>query len=241
MVLTTPVVTNLELAEYINSPSWNRPASYDDDDDEYSIKVSKKSPIAIAPVLPTENLDNPLSMEDEHLDTILEIELDEVIKSSVEDLLPIPSESEGILDNMCDVPFCDNSPPLDVLTDHFELFFDFNDDCTLSEDDSFEDIDFVKASPPDFKLVSLKEVKDKILRAKLLNIHLLIDKIESLNNNPTSDCVLKSPFSSFLSYLNNSLLEFDTFSDHTEETSSGSTTNHTDNSLPEYDSSLFEI
>nr|GFC84503.1 hypothetical protein [Tanacetum cinerariifolium] len=103
---------------------------------------------------------------------------------------------------MCDVPFCDNSPPLDVLTDHFEIFFDFNDDCTLSKDDSFEDIDYVKASPPDFKLVSLKEVKDEILRAKLLNIHLLIDKIESLNNNPTSDCVLKSPFSSFLSYSN---------------------------------------
>ncbi|GJT48572.1 hypothetical protein Tco_0974729 [Tanacetum coccineum] len=35
--------------------------------------------------------------------------------------------------------------------------------------------------------------------------------------------------------------KFETFSDHTEETSSGSTTTHSDNSLPEYESFLFEI
>nr|GFC20421.1 hypothetical protein [Tanacetum cinerariifolium] len=91
---------NEELAEYINSPSWNRPAFYDDDDDEYSIQVSEKPPIAIAPVLPTEDPDNFLSMGDEHLDTIPETKSDEVIKYSVEDLVPIPSESEGILDNI---------------------------------------------------------------------------------------------------------------------------------------------
>ncbi|GKD86302.1 hypothetical protein Tco_1357456, partial [Tanacetum coccineum] len=48
-------------------------------------------------------------MGDEHLDTIPETESDEVIKSSVEDLVPIPSESEGIFDNMYDVPFCDKN------------------------------------------------------------------------------------------------------------------------------------
>nr|GFB85811.1 hypothetical protein [Tanacetum cinerariifolium] len=46
-----------------------------------------------------------ITLSGEHLDTLLETKLDEVIKSSVEDLVPIPSESEGILDNMCDVPF----------------------------------------------------------------------------------------------------------------------------------------
>ncbi|GJV01527.1 hypothetical protein Tco_1335096 [Tanacetum coccineum] len=154
--------------------------------------------------------------------------------------------------------FCDNSPPLEVLNDHFEIFSDFNDDCTSSDDDSFEDIDYVEASPPNSELVSLKEVKDDILHEKLLNINLLIAKIESLNDNPTSDCVLKSPspfpipvedndsffekFDTSLSYSeNNSLTEFKTFSDHTEEKSSGSTTTHVDNSLPEYDSFLFEI
>ncbi|GKG27240.1 hypothetical protein Tco_0402943, partial [Tanacetum coccineum] len=106
------------------------------------------------------------------------------------------------------------------------------------------------------ELVSLEEVKDDILCEKLLNIYLLIAKIESLNDNPTPDCVLKSSSTvpipvedsdSFfkksdtsLSYLNNFLLEFKTFSDHTEKTSSGSTTTHADDSLPEYDSFLFE-
>ncbi|GKE04530.1 hypothetical protein Tco_1396548 [Tanacetum coccineum] len=188
-------------------------------------------------------------MRDEHLRTILEIESDEVIKASVEDLVPIPSESEGISDDTYDVPFFDNSPPLDILNDHFEIFSDFNDDCTSSDDDSFEDIDYVEASPPDYELVGLEEVKDDILRKKLLNINLLIAKIESLNDNPTPDCVLKSPSifpipvedsDSFfeksdtsLSYSDNSLPEFMTFSDHTEEMSSGSTTTHADNSLLE--------
>nr|GEZ31458.1 putative ribonuclease H-like domain-containing protein [Tanacetum cinerariifolium] len=55
-------IINEELAEYINSPSWSCPAFYDDDDDEYSIQVSEKSPIAIAPVLPTEGLENSLGV-----------------------------------------------------------------------------------------------------------------------------------------------------------------------------------
>nr|GEY53821.1 hypothetical protein [Tanacetum cinerariifolium] len=182
---------------------------------------------------------------------------DEVINSSVEDLVPILSESEGISDDTCDVPFCNNSPPLDVLNDHFEIFLDFKDDCTSSDDKSFEDIDYVEASPPDSELVSLEEVKDDILREKLLNINLFIAKIESLNDNPTPDCVLKSPslfpipvedsdsffekYDTSLSYSYNSLPEFENFSNHTKETSSGSTTTHDDNSLLEYDSFLFEI
>ncbi|GKF81797.1 hypothetical protein Tco_0240399, partial [Tanacetum coccineum] len=65
--------------------------------------------VAITPILLTEDPVDSLLMEDEHLDTIPSTESDEVIKSSVEDLDPIPSESEGIPDKMCDVPFHDNS------------------------------------------------------------------------------------------------------------------------------------
>nr|GEW41402.1 hypothetical protein [Tanacetum cinerariifolium] len=243
-----------ELVEYINTPSWNRTAFYnydDDDDEDYTI--------AIIPVLLTKEPVDSLIMEDEYLDTIHATKSDEVIKSSVEDLVTIPSESEGISDNMCDVHFRDKSPPLDILKDQFEDFFDSNDDSTLIDDDYFSinDINYVKASPPDSELVSLEEVKDNILCEKLLNIHLLVDKIESLNDNPTPNRVLKSPSpfpipvednDSFfensdtsLSYSNNSLPEFKTFSDHMEETSSGSTTTHVDNSLPDYDSFLFKI
>ncbi|GKF94405.1 hypothetical protein Tco_0284105, partial [Tanacetum coccineum] len=99
-------------------------------------------------------------MGDEHLSTIPETKSDEVIKSSVENLVPIPSESEGISDDTRDVPFYDNSPPLDILKDQFEDFSDSNDDSTSSDDDSYENIDYVDASPPKSELVSLEEVND---------------------------------------------------------------------------------
>ncbi|GJW12147.1 hypothetical protein Tco_1577974 [Tanacetum coccineum] len=202
-----------ELSEYINCPSWNRPIFYNNDDDEYIIIYSK--PKAITPDLPTVEPDNSLSMGDKHLETI----------PSVEILGPIPSEFEGISDDTCDVPVCEDPFTFDDLNDHYEILSDSNNDDTLSDDDDFEDIDR------------------------------LITNIESLKDNLTPDCVLKSPSSfpipvtdsdSFfeesdtsLSHLDNSLPE--TFSNHTEETRSGSTTTHANNSLPEYDSFLFEI
>nr|GEX99207.1 hypothetical protein [Tanacetum cinerariifolium] len=93
-----------ELAEYINIPSWNYLAfsCHDDDDENYTSEITPKEP------------DNSLGMGDKHLYTILAMESDEVIKSSVENLVPIPSKSEGIPDNTCDVPFLDDSPPLDA-------------------------------------------------------------------------------------------------------------------------------
>nr|GFA76351.1 hypothetical protein [Tanacetum cinerariifolium] len=68
----------------------------------------------ITPSLSTEEPDNSLSIGDEHLNTIPATKSNELIKSSVENLIQILSESEGIPDNMCDVPFHDNSPPLNV-------------------------------------------------------------------------------------------------------------------------------
>nr|GFA88804.1 hypothetical protein [Tanacetum cinerariifolium] len=80
------------------------PVCYDDDDDEEESNYLKDNNISELPpcsaVTPNETV-NSLSMGDEHLDTISATELDEVIKSSVEDLVPIPSESEG--ENGCDV------------------------------------------------------------------------------------------------------------------------------------------
>nr|GEW95860.1 hypothetical protein [Tanacetum cinerariifolium] len=94
---------------------------------------------------------------------------------------------------------------------------------------------------------NLEDIQDIILREKLLSINRLIANIESLNDNPTPDCVLKS-FASFPifgesdnSLSDNSSPEYETFSDHMEETGSGYTTTHANNSLPEYDSFCFEI
>ncbi|GKE20574.1 hypothetical protein Tco_1432086 [Tanacetum coccineum] len=113
----------------------------------------------------------------------------------------------------------------------------------------------VNQEKEEIDLEDIFQIQDVILREKLLNINRLITNIESLNDNPTPDRVLKShslfpipDSNSFfeksdtsLSYSDNSLPEFESFSDHTEETSSGSTTTHDNNSLPEYDSFHFEI
>nr|GEV11543.1 hypothetical protein [Tanacetum cinerariifolium] len=147
LIFDEPYYENL----YINTLSWGRPTiCYNDDDDE-------DCTIAITPILSTEEPDNSLSMRDEHLDTIPATESDEFIKSSIENLVPTLSESEGIPDNMCDVPFHDNSLPLNVSKDQFEDFSDSNDDSTSIDDDSFsiDDIEYVEALHPDYELVSL--------------------------------------------------------------------------------------
>nr|GEU44056.1 hypothetical protein [Tanacetum cinerariifolium] len=67
-------------------------------------------------------------MGDEHLSTILETESNEVIKSSVENLVPIPSESEVTFDNEreCDVP--------DVPIENFKIYSNplFDDEEIIS-------------------------------------------------------------------------------------------------------------
>nr|GEX90217.1 hypothetical protein [Tanacetum cinerariifolium] len=93
---------------------------YDDDDDEertISLRdiISQLPPSIVittsSPVLPIEDLDNSLTMGNRDLSTILEKELDEFIKSSVEDLVQIPSESEDRSgsDSECILPSDDES------------------------------------------------------------------------------------------------------------------------------------
>ncbi|GJR38655.1 hypothetical protein Tco_1214339 [Tanacetum coccineum] len=89
----------------------------------------------------------------------------------------------------------------------------------------------------------LLTIKDDILREKLLNVNLLIAKIEALKDNPTPsfDFVTKSPSTSPNSFLEetdtsfNSLPEFETFCFNLEEKSSGNPTSYTDLSLPDYE------
>ncbi|GKE30271.1 hypothetical protein Tco_1445655, partial [Tanacetum coccineum] len=78
---------------------WKIPICYDDyDDEESSIPLKDiiisglPSCVAITSVLLTEEPVDSLIMKDEHLDTIPATESDEVIKSSVEDLVSILSE-----------------------------------------------------------------------------------------------------------------------------------------------------
>ncbi|GJS35974.1 hypothetical protein Tco_0534356 [Tanacetum coccineum] len=231
---------------------WKIPICYDDDED-YTI--------AITPVSSTKEPVNSLSMGDEHLDTIPATKSDEVIKFSVENLVLIPSESEGIPYSVCDVPLCNNPTPLEAFKEHFETIIDSNNDYSSSEDDSYENINYVDSSPPDAEIVSLEVVeivipevggidtdilltiKDDILREKLLNVNLLIANIEALKDNPapSSDVMTKSSSTSLNLFLeetntfDNSLPESETFCFNLEEISSGSTTTRSDYSLPDYE------
>ncbi|GJU23591.1 hypothetical protein Tco_1156933 [Tanacetum coccineum] len=148
---------------------------------------------------------------------------DEVIKSSIENLVPIPSEFEGMSDDTSDVPTCDNNC-VNVESDFLESLI--NRDTSIVYSSKIDPI--------------LKEFADVILREKLLNVHRLITNIESLKNNPIPDCVLESPspFSipvvdsdsifeesdTSLSHLDNSLSEFETSSDQKKSRRSARTT-----------------
>nr|GEX63809.1 hypothetical protein [Tanacetum cinerariifolium] len=115
---------------------------YNDDDDEESsiplrnIIISElPSCITITPVVSTKD---SLIMGDEHLDTIPEIESDEFIKSSVENLIPNPSESKDLSDGKCDLPLCDD------FTSFSNLLFDTDNNFSSSDDESFFDEDIPK-------------------------------------------------------------------------------------------------
>nr|GEX36389.1 reverse transcriptase domain-containing protein [Tanacetum cinerariifolium] len=235
----------IEEEQAANARYWKIPACCNDEDDYDS---------AITLVLSTEEPDNSLSMGDEHLDTILTMESDKEIKSSVENLVPIPSEFESTPDTMCDVHLVNNPTPLET-KDHFEIVTNFNDDISSSDDDSLynENIEYVEASPHDSEVVSLEvaeivilkveEIENDNLCEKLLNVCLLIANIEALKDNPTQSFeLLAKSFStspkSFLEETNtfhNSLPKFENFYFDLGEISSGSTTTHSDISLPDYE------
>nr|GFA87507.1 hypothetical protein [Tanacetum cinerariifolium] len=182
----------IEEEQTVKARYWKILVCYDGNDEDYTI--------AVTPILSTDDPNNSLSMGDEHLDTIPATKMDEFKNSSVERLVLIPSESEGILNKMCDVLFHDNSSPLDISKNQFEDFSDSNDESTSIDDDSFSinNIEYVEVSPPNSELVSSKAmeivipkvggidddilliIKDDILREKLLNINLLIANIEAL-------------------------------------------------------------
>ncbi|GJS78278.1 hypothetical protein Tco_0728159 [Tanacetum coccineum] len=118
------------LSTHTPEPSRRFNFIYDDDDDDEESTIPLNKIISQIP-----------------LSIAITLESDKVIKSSVEVLFPIPSESEDTSDNdsECDLPFCDDSFPLDVLGGNSVTFsnplFESNDDFTSSDDESFPDED----------------------------------------------------------------------------------------------------
>nr|GEV33585.1 hypothetical protein [Tanacetum cinerariifolium] len=231
----------IEEEQAANAQYWKIPACCDDDDDYNS---------AITPVLSTEKPDNSLSMGDEHLDTISATESNEVIKSSVENLVPIPSEFEGIPDTMCDVHLVNNPTPLEA-NDHFEIVINSNDDIYSSDDDFLynENIEYVKASPHDSELVSLEVAEIVIPEYSSTSPKSLLEETYTFHNSfPGFENFYfdleEISSGSTTTHSDISLPDYEAFyfdDDHIEKISSGSTTTHSDISLSEYDSFIFDL
>ncbi|GKB95588.1 hypothetical protein Tco_0981725 [Tanacetum coccineum] len=139
-------------------------------------------------------------MEDEHLSTIPETESDELIKSSVENLVPLPSEFEDFSDikSECDVPVCDN------FTTFSNPLFDANDDFSSSDDESFSDEDISK------EIYSNPLFDEEIISTKIDPHHFNVesDRIESLLNRDT--LIISSPtFDSLLEEFSGELAHID--------------------------------
>ncbi|GJZ95735.1 hypothetical protein Tco_0668069 [Tanacetum coccineum] len=133
-----------------------------------------------------------LVMVDKHLDTIPEMESDEFIKSSVENLVQNPRESEDECE--CDVPDYDDSQTTNFSTFSNPLF----DDSTSSDDESSHEEDIHEMS---FKTYSnpLFDLDDEIISSEFNPIH-----------NEDLDSTLKNDRFDTESYLLESLLNRDT-------------------------------
>nr|GEZ03552.1 hypothetical protein [Tanacetum cinerariifolium] len=184
---------------------------------------------AVARILSTKELEYSPSMGYENLNTTPETESDEIIKSGVEELVPILSENEVTLEDKreCDLLVCENSP---ICDDHSEIFSESNNDDDISSDDNdFEDIEYVEASLFDPEIVSVEE--ENVVQQEE-------EEIDLEDISQIQDVILREKL---LSINHNFSPEFKTFWDHTEKTRSGNTTTHANDSLPEYDSFCFEI
>ncbi|GJS08820.1 hypothetical protein Tco_0365616 [Tanacetum coccineum] len=133
----------------------------------------------------------------------------------IENLVPIPSEFEGISDDTCNMPVGKDSSTFDALSDHSEILSDSNNDDTLRGDR-------VDQEKEEFDLEDILQIQDVILREKLVKISRLITNIESLKDNPTPDHVFKSPFSVLIS-----ITDSDSFFEKSDTSLS-----HLDNLLP---------
>nr|GEW83923.1 hypothetical protein [Tanacetum cinerariifolium] len=136
----------LELAA--NLSTYTTESSRQDSTFPLNETISQIHPsIAITPVLPTMEPEDSLIMGNEELSTILKMKSDELIKSSVEDFVPILSESEDTSgsDSECDLPSCDDLFPINVLEGNSVTFsnplFDSNDNFTSSNNESLSNED----------------------------------------------------------------------------------------------------
>nr|GEY90949.1 hypothetical protein [Tanacetum cinerariifolium] len=195
-----------EHAAQISTPYGKCPIFYDDDD-EYTIQYREyleNSSNAITLDLPTEKPDNSLIMGDEHLSTLSETESDELIESSVENFVPIPSESEDTSRSDSECIYLRSLSDEDVLEENVKIYsnplFVFNDEYISSDvnplfDEVLEDI-------------KCKDSYDSNLDESTFLVTPLFDSNEDENFTPGDDVELllhRDPFTPIMSIV--SILE----------------------------------
>nr|GEZ52461.1 putative reverse transcriptase domain-containing protein [Tanacetum cinerariifolium] len=156
-----------------HSKRFNSFCYNDDDDADYNFAITPNEP------------DNSLSMGDEHPNTIMETESDEFIKSSVDNLVPIPSESEG--ESECDVPVREEFTTFSNILFDAEYEFDSSDDQSSSDEDVPE------------KIFSNPLFQEDITPIKIDQLHYNVesDLIESLRTHDSS-IIISSKIDSLL-------------------------------------------
>nr|GEY60899.1 hypothetical protein [Tanacetum cinerariifolium] len=177
-----------ELAEYIDSPIWNCPTFFYDEDEEYTIQYREyleKSPVAVITILPTKEPENLLSMRYEHLSITPETESDEVTESNAENLLPFPSKCEVTLEDETEYNMLAKDDCSPVFTTFSNPLFDNNDDLDSSDDESLLDED---VPVEEFKIYSNPLCDEDEINFDKLDPHCFnveFDFVESLLNRDT--------------------------------------------------------
>nr|GEY41197.1 hypothetical protein [Tanacetum cinerariifolium] len=186
---------------------------YDDDDDEEEEErtiplhdiISQLPPFIVItispPVLRIEDPGVSLIIGNEELNTIPKKESDEFIKFSVEDLVPIPSESEDTSgsDSECILPFCDDFSPINNFEEKYVTFsntlFNSNDDFTSSDDELLSDEDVPEEN---VKIYSnpLFEFDDEYISSDVILFLTRCDDVELLPHHDPS--TLKMSIASIL-------------------------------------------
>ncbi|GKA52725.1 hypothetical protein Tco_0746040 [Tanacetum coccineum] len=182
----------------------------------YTIHLTKNKVKRIQQILERTSFDaitpdflitDSLSMGDKHLSTIPETESDQLIKSSVENLVPTLSESEDLSKDLSDIESECNMPVCNDFTTVSNPLFDADNDFSSSDDKSFSD---ENVSKKNFKIFSNPLSDEEIISTKIDPHHFNAesDLIESLLNRDT--LIISSPkFDSLLEEFSGELAYID--------------------------------
>ncbi|GKA95374.1 hypothetical protein Tco_0817412 [Tanacetum coccineum] len=151
----------------------------------------------------------------------------------------IPSEFKGISEDTCDVPVCEDPSTFDALSNHSEILSDSNNDGTSSDDDSYENIEYIEASPLNLEYDSLEEDSD----TSLSHLDNSLPEFETF-----SDHTEETRSGSTTTHADNSLPEYDSFLFEVEPDQGGLTgiviSDNLNNpllELPEFESFHFDL